>query len=312
MTAVPPSVGTPLASETLVIAPPPKRTASPALIAVLIVLAVLLAAAAGVGVWLFLQLNDANDTIDQQQDEIGELNDLIDGKEEFGAAMQGLMDTARTLDGAPLADLVPIDDYTELAHLGWVHRRTPTALAADTARAESYRSDLEQLAGAVQAERDANTTGSYAEGVLDAASGGYASLVFDDASAVCQREALGCVTGDQHRTIHLDAAGFAHPSMDDWGARLVTLHEYAHVLQFSNPDATDAAAGAFGDDWEFMADCYALTEMDSWTLDHRVWESSYAYWDVSYGYGRVCDASQRDVIRTWVAETGFHYHPVSQ
>ena len=151
------------------------------------------------------------------------------------------------------------------------------------------------------AERATNATDSYAEKVADAQSKGFATVVFDDAAELCDDgDAVGCVASDQPQVIHLDAERFEHDSMDDWGRRLITLHELAHVLQFLNPDQSAEAVEAFDDDAEFMADCYALTVMNEDSLDRRVWTSSWAYWDVSYGYGRVCDDAQREVIRTWL------------
>jgi hypothetical protein len=61
-----------------------------------------------------------------------------------------------------------------------------------------------------------------------------------------------------------------------------------------------------------MADCFALTYLDGWTLDHRVYVSDYEYWDVSIGYGYTCDESQRQVIRDWYAQLGPQLGEISQ
>jgi hypothetical protein len=84
----------------------------------------------------------------------------------------------------------------------------------------------------------------------------------------------------------------------------VAYHEFAHVLQFTNPQPTAEAVTAFGGDMETMADCYALTFLDGWTLDHEVWTTPYEGWEVSVGYGYVCDEAQRQVIREWAAKLG--------
>ena len=47
--------------------------------------------------------------------------------------------------------------------------------------------------------------------------------------------------------------------MNDWLRTGLAYHEYAHVLQFNNPEQTETAVESFGGDWETMADCYALT-----------------------------------------------------
>ncbi len=67
----------------------------------------------------------------------------------------------------------------------------------------------------------------------------------------------------------------SQPWMTDFIQTGIAYHEFAHVLQFTNPEATDAAVAAFGGDVETMADCYSLTYLLGWTLDHTVWVSSF-------------------------------------
>jgi len=278
----------------------------------IIALGVLVLAAAGVLVYLLLQLLAAQELIDDQQQEITDLNELVDEKQEFGAAMQQLMDTARGFDGAPMAVLVPFASYDQLAQQAWLDRRSPSLVAEHAARAAEYTTTLEELLGRAEAERSSNSSGTVSERVVDSVGQGFATLVYDNADSICEEDVLGCVIGSDPYVIHLDKRDMAHPSVDDWGRRYIALHEFAHVLQFTNPEVTAEAAEAFGDDWEFMADCYALNALDSRSLERRVWVSSYQYWDVSYGYGRVCNSGQREVIDDWVEQAGVHYRPVSQ
>ena len=128
----------------------------------------------------------------------------------------------------------------------------------------------------------------------------------------CEDDVLACVMSDVPQTVHVDATDLAEPYMTAWLQTGVAYHELAHVLQLTNPEPTDAAREAFGGDDETMADCYALTYLEGWTLDHRVWINRYEYWDVNIGYGHTCDETQRQAIRTWVAELGVDIHPVSQ
>ena len=134
------------------------------------------------------------------------------------------------------------------------------------------------------------------------------------ADAACDdTTAWGCVAGVDPYTVHFDAAEMgAEPFMTDWIRTGVAYHEYAHVLQMTNPDPTDKAVESFGGDWETMADCYALTVLPGWTLDHTIWVSDYEYWEVSVGYGYTCNASQKQVIRDWIAEVGYTHKPISQ
>ena len=112
--------------------------------------------------------------------------------------------------------------------------------------------------------------------------------------------------------MHFDAADDNVEYTNDFIRSGVAYHEFAHVLQMTNPDATDAALEAFGDDDEIMADCFALTYLDGWKLDHRIWVSSYEYWDVSIGYGYTCNESQKQVIRDWYSQLGYQATPISQ
>jgi len=84
------------------------------------------------------------------------------------------------------------------------------------------------------------------------------------------------------------------------------------VLQLTNPEATDTAVAAFGGDSETMADCFALTFLPGWTLDHTVWINSYQYYEASIGYGYTCDAAQAQVMRDWYGQLGVHLRPISQ
>ena len=80
----------------------------------------------------------------------------------------------------------------------------------------------------------------------------------------------------------------------------------------TNPEQTELALEAFSGDDETMADCYALTYLDGWTLEHKVWITSYSWWDVNVGYGYTCDDTQRQAIVTWYDSLGFTAAPISQ
>jgi len=304
--------------------PPPPSTATksrrrhPAL-PWIIVLAALLVVAGGGLILLLVQLgqansalDDANDQIDQQQDQIQQQNDMLNQKESFGAAMGDLMQVVAQFDGAPTATVVPIDDYQDAADQAWAQRRDPDAVAELTAEIQQDTTDLQAVLDTAVAQRATNASGTVGEGVIDQLGDGFATTVYDDAKALCGvDDAIGCVSSDEPTTVHLDAAGFGEVYTDDWGRTLVAEHEFAHVLQFTNPDPTETALDAFDGDVETMADCYALTLSNSWTLTRKVTVGNWIY-TVDYGYGYVCNASQRDVIRQWISDIGFHYAPITQ
>ena len=133
------------------------------------------------------------------------------------------------------------------------------------------------------------------------------------ADTACAQDVWGCVTSDEPFKIHYDESQTsAEPYMTDWLRTGLAYHEYAHVLQMTKPGPTATADKSFGGDWETMADCYALTYLPGWTLDHTIPISTYEWWEVSVGYGYTCDESQRQVIRDWVAALGYTHEPISQ
>jgi hypothetical protein len=161
-----------------------------------------------------------------------------------------------------------------------------------------------------QQEASTNVSGTNYESVIDQLGGGYVRSSMEDADAICESDVLGCVGWDDPYTVHFDYADGYHESMTDWIRTGAAYHELAHVLQFTNPDPTATAVVAFGGDFETMADCYALTYLDGWTLDHEVWISDYMYYDVSVGYGYTCDDSQRQVVRDWASSLAIKMRPL--
>ena len=103
----------------------------------------------------------------------------------------------------------------------------------------------------------------------------------DPDATFCGDQAMACVRSDDPFVVHVVAAQRRQPQNSDWIRTGVTYHEFAHVLQYTNPVQTDATLPVFGGDVERMADCYALTMLDGWTLDHRTWVNAYEYWEVS-------------------------------
>ena len=312
-------VAAPASGVVAVFAPPvaPRRSrgATVAIWILGVALALALAACAWGAVQFVLaqdRITQQQDRIREQQDEIEQQKELIDKKETFGAAMTGLMDTAARFDGVLMASIVPWGAYESLAHRGWTHRWDATAMDRDIDRVDAARAELETALGAAHAEAASNATGTAYESVIDELGRGFVRSIVDEKYCGTGDDGiLGCVAGDDPYLVHFDAAGNAEPFMTDELRIGVAYHEFAHVLQFTNPDATAATLPAFGGDDEFMADCFALTFLDGWKLDHRVWTSSYEYWDVSIGYGRTCDAAQQQAVRDWYAQLGVRLQEVS-
>ena len=285
---------------------PPKRRRRIGWIIAVIVLSLALI---GAGVMLYLTL----EKLGEAQDEIEHQKELIDKKETFSQSAQELMSTAAQFDGSPYGDIVDSEYYASIIRRGWSHRWNLDTLDRDIDNANSAQQKLAGVLTAAKEQAASNSSGTFLESITDQLGSGYVSTSLDTADSSCEKDVLGCVVGMNPYTIHYDASELnSAPYMSDWLRSGLAYHEYAHVLQYTNPEATDDAAKAFGDDWETMADCYALTYLPGWTLDHTIWVSDYEYWEVSLGYGYTCDESQRQVVRDWVGALGYSHAPISQ
>jgi hypothetical protein len=263
------------------------------------------------GAWLTLQYLAAQDQISeqenklqQQEDEIEEQRELIEEKESFGAAMAALMMTTQKFDGVLTASVVPWGSYERLAERAWAHRWDVEKLAADTGQVEFETEQLEQAWAEAHIEVGSNASGTTFEAVIDSLGGGFVRSVLDNDSCDGDDSALGCVYENDPFLVHFDADEHTQPFMTDEIRTGIAYHEFAHVLQFTNPEATEVAVVSFGGDWEVMADCFALTYLPGWALDHVVWTSSYEYWEVSIGYGVACSEPQRQAVRDWYGQLG--------
>ncbi|MEP6481561.1 MAG: hypothetical protein ABJA94_06085 [Rhodoglobus sp.] len=281
---------------------------------IIILLSVLLAAATAVLVVGFLQLKDANARILEQRHKIEEQQKLIDKKQTFDAAMQQLMKSAHKFDGIPMADIVPVDDYQAIATRAWVQRESPDNVTYEIEQVKNAQNKLDTLLADASAQAGTNTTGTAFETAIDQLGRGFVTSSIDDVRAICDVavEALACVSSTDPYTVNFDATDNSLPWMTDFVRTGVAYHEFAHVLQFTNPKVTEPALQAFGGDPETMADCFALTYVPGWTLDQQIFVSSYSYYDVSIGYGYTCNADQMQVIRNWNQQVGFQLQPISQ
>jgi hypothetical protein len=285
---------------------------------VLSVLLSLVVAAGGLGFfWLSTQLQEARTQISDQQRQIAdqqrridEQDEMIERKEQFGAAMDDLYTTVDPLVGLPFATVVPWYRAEELADRAWIHRRHPDSLEWDIRDLRALTSEISARTAAVGDRAGSNASGTAWEAALDTLGRGWVSTVFDEDGTPCGPTALACVSSDDPFTVHVRASTRTDPTMTEWIRTGAAYHEYAHVLQFTNPQDTDAALATFDGDAETMADCFALSFLDGWSLDHEVTIDEYSFYEVSVGYGYTCDGDERQVIRDWVAGLGIQRQPV--
>jgi len=250
--------------------------------------------------------------IEQQQQEIEQQQELIEKKESFGAAMRALLETARALDGVPMETLIPTNQYQAIANRAWTQRWTADAVDREITAAQTAAAELETLIATAETERTTNASGTAYEAIIDELGRGFVSSALTDADSLCQTDVLACVISDNPFVVHFDNADNGQPYMTDWLRTGIAYHEFAHVLQMTNPEATEAALAAFGGDHEAHADCFALTFLDGWTLDHTIWVSSVQYWEVSIGYGYTCTPDQQQTVRDWYQQLGIVPATLSQ
>lgn len=274
-----------------------------------IITVILLFLALGATVYVLLtalqQLKDAQTVIDRQ-------NDLIQEKQTFDSAMQDLVDTAGRFDGAVFGTLVPQDKLYILAARGWKDRWNGDAVAKDTEDVRAATADLDAELTAAADQAATNVSGSKYEAVLDKLGGGFVTTAIDNADSLCQDDVLGCVTSADPYTVHIDKADTKVPYMTDLIRAGISYHEFAHVLQYTNPDATEVPAEAFDGNYETMADCFALTYLKGWKLHHTVFVSQFEYYEVDVGYGYTCNSKQRAVIKDWYEGLAYKSLPITQ
>ncbi|WP_343922626.1 hypothetical protein [Rhodoglobus aureus] len=265
-----------------------------------------------------IRLEQALDIVELRDQKINEQSELIDEKQTFGLAMDNLMAVVAEYEGVRVGGLVHLERYEGWAQQTWKDRWDAQEVREDTIRVEETSMALDEALAAAKVNASTNTTGTTMEAVTDSLGMGFANSALDDADTLCGQDVAGCVTSDDPYTAHYDAESDKRPYMNKWLRTGLAHHEYAHVLQFTNPEATEKAVGTFtasatadAPDYEIMADCFALTFLDGWEIEQTVWVSAYEYWEIT-GYGYTCNASQKQIIRDWYAAIAFIPRTVTQ
>lgn len=221
----------------------------------------------------------------------------------FDAETKKFNQLAATLRNNPVGPIV-----ADSRRIGVLEQRIKSpGLSARSAaplvnEARQIRQELERKIAQAKVRR-VNASGSVSEGLVDSAGNGFIDIRWDAATACGKSKSktgrtVGCVKGSDPLTVHLlKESAFS----DDWDLRMVVVHELAHVYQRAD-DRTSApgqsradrlvARGLFQKSDEKMADCYSLTYYNEWTLRGPGYE---------IGYGYVCNASERQAIRSWAA-----------
>lgn len=212
---------------------------------------------------------------------------------------------AAQLEGNPVAPLVTQIVAFERLENSIADPNITSAYAAELAqRAQAARQELEQRITDAAARR-ANASGSVTEALVDEAGAGFIDIAWDaDTACGTSRRAdegmvtIGCVSEDP-LAVHIAPED---QLSGDTGMRIVVLHELTHLYHRADTDAhLDGISpslqlieqGYFQGSSEAMADCYALTYMNQWTLTFE---------NRTMGYGYVCGDEERRLIREWAAQ----------
>ncbi len=224
----------------------------------------------------------------------------------FDAELARYHELAALLEGNPAAPLVTnANGFATLERLRADPNITGSAAASLAEKAQAHRQELEQKI-ADAAARSTNASGTVSEALIDEAGAGFIDLAWD-ADTACNVSSrsdegwttLGCVKGSDPLMVHLDPSG---QSSGSTGQRVLVLHELAHVYQKADSASAEdyisittdlLEQGHFQGSEEMMADCYALTYMNQWTL---------VFEDGEFGYGYVCGDEERRLIREWAAQ----------
>ncbi len=210
---------------------------------------------------------------------------------------------AAQLDGNPVAPLIApphwFERFQNRASAPSINEFQANALLTEI---QTHRAALQQKISDAEARRS-NASGTIAEELVDSAGNGFIDILWDADSACSTADepghtTAGCTSTGSSVAVHVLPAD--RQLGGDEGARLVVLHELAHLYQYadieSSPvDGTSRSMtlkeqGMFQSSGEAMSDCYALTYLNSYSL---------TVGDVTFGYGYVCNDTERQAIREW-------------
>lgn len=274
----------------------------------IITVSLLSLAVIGVGIFLYLTLQ----RLDEAKNLIEHQKDLIDKKDTFNSAMSDMLDEASGFDGVKVGELVPQDQMAVLAQRGYTNRWDSSSMDGVIKDVAKLKSELVNKLAAADKEKSTNKTKSAYEAVIDKLGGGFAYTAIDNADKLCKQDVLGCVTAADPYTVHIDKADTTQPFMTKLIQQGIAYHEFAHVLQYTHPTITDKYAAAFANDYEEMADCFALTYLKGWALHQTVFVSQYTYYEVDIGYGYTCNSAQKKSIKEWYESLGYRNPELSQ
>ncbi|MFD5213609.1 hypothetical protein [Microbacterium sp. NPDC058345] len=249
---------------------------------------------------------------DSRRDDAGTPATQVPGDEAVGNDPLAVFESEREaydalaaqLDGNPAAPLVLKQDvFRRLEERAEDPNLTEFSAETLAQQARQLREQVQQSIAAAETRRG-NSSGTLTEDIVDKAGAGFIDIRWDAASACPVSGEEGwrtsaCVTKEDSLTVHLLPE---KEYSSDWEKRMLVVHELAHVYQRADgarfEDRHGRAdelvdQGLFEGDFEKMADCYALTYHDQWSLSRG---------NLEIGYGYVCGEAERQAIREWAAD----------
>lgn len=276
-------------------------------VVLIIIMAVLFFALAGVGVYAVTLNTQVAEAKRQAEQEFREkqvieleketLQEKVDAKEEFSAAMGSLMSELAYFNGAQYAGKIPVTYIDGLVQEAYNSRESPTYVDLVTADVQALTEELKVVRETWESQKG-NSTGNSWEAVLDTLSKGYTvTVMYDYNNNVCSLASSGCVFSANPHVVNLNvdelnqAVNYWGADRGNWWFTGVTYHEYAHVMQFTNWNITEKYIATFGGDHELMADCYTDVYYDGGFS--------------SQSYNRGCSDEQKGAVQAWFNEITF-------
>lgn len=250
--------------------------------------------------WLYVQNSMLNTQLVnlQQEKEIKEeeLQRKLDAKETFSATTTQLLEELNYFTGMPVKEKFAVAYYQQMVTDAYLYRDDIAAVNGLTSQMKIEIEKIQTLKTQMDQNKTSNVTNSPLETTADALSNGYAEIVFYTmATPECQDTNINessvvaaCVWNTKPQTIYVNTDVMnrtVNQENNGWYYQGVVYHEYAHVLQYTNPETTATYLPSFDNDSEKQADCFA--------------DAYYASNFSEYSYNKGCTVEQVNKVQEW-------------
>lgn len=261
------------------------------------------------------ELEQSNTQLEQDKQT---LQDQLDSKETFSTSMLSLLETLKSFTGTPYAEVVNSYDYQTYVNHAYEYRTNSAQVNALATEIDQINIKMTALKTSMETEKTSNSTGQDVEDIIDKLSAGYVTTSFDSTvycgtTSSSSYSIVACANGTNNSDPSFDGTktiafkngytlGLQQYTGDEekYFKYEIAYHEFAHILQLANPEATEEVLALFSgvessgaldstggsQEYEYMADCFAYTYSPYPILEN-------------VGYGYKCSTSEQEAIKTW-------------